>query len=256
MSTTTVTKEQQATTVGYTVKAVIDRIVALDIDAGGNTEKAAWKRYLGLCLLSLAKGWDVKRVVELVFGKGEKPSKNFQNMMSLAKLVRHNPDLLGNHKWADVGVMSIDDAQNAVFDMINRHMAVLAVSSKNEYAKWGGSSLAEIELRKKAEAEAAAAAEAEKAEAAAAAEAEAAEAEADAKDKADATPERTAAQAAIAALHEASKDDLMSVFAHIATRIDLAALKQAHGDIAAIIANLEAAADAKIEAAIKGKKAA
>lgn len=142
---------------GYTVQGVVSRISALDVDAGGNAVNAAWKRYLSLSLLSLAKGWELKKVATLVFGEGAKPSKTFQNMASLARRARNNPELLGNHGWADIRIMGIDEAQDTVTDMINRHMAVLGCTSKNEYDKFADLSHLEAGEKREQEAEAKAA---------------------------------------------------------------------------------------------------
>jgi hypothetical protein len=222
MSTTTAVKEQTNIPTGYTVASVISRIMALDVDASGNAEKAAWKRYMSLCLLSLAKGWDLKKVAEQVFGANAKPSKTFQNMASLARKVRHNPELLGNHQWADVKVMAIEEAQDATIAMINRHMAVLDVSSKNEYEKFCEFSAVEAGEKRQQDADEKAAAAKAKAEADLAEKVETDKKETDAKAKADATPERTPAEAAIAALADASSSDLVQVAFHcLKGKIDL-----------------------------------
>lgn len=61
-------------TAGYAVKAVAMRIADMDVDAAGNGEKAAWKRYLALALLAMAKSADKAAMVEAIFGKGAKSS--------------------------------------------------------------------------------------------------------------------------------------------------------------------------------------
>jgi hypothetical protein len=74
-------------------------------------------------------------------------------------------------------------------------------------------------------------------------------AEDDATAKADALPERTAAQAAMAALHEASRDDLMDVLSHIVTRIGTEDLTMVRDQLTAILANMAAQAEAATQAA-------
>ena len=222
---------------GYAVKTIADRIAAMDIDAQGNAEKAAWKRYMGYAMLALAKGVAKKNMAAAVFGKDVKASKNFDNMWSLAEKARNNPLLLGNNAWDDVRAMSIDEALDTVIGMINRHMAVLNVAGKNAYAPLSGMSLEEIEAKKANDA-ADAASEAEAAQKADEATKLAAnEAEAKAKEKADTTPERTPAQAAIGALADAGRDDLMTVAAHIVTRLEPADLALMHEALTAMIAN-------------------
>jgi hypothetical protein len=240
MSTVTVTKEQSNVPTGYTVASVIARISALDVDAAGNAEKAAWKRYLSLCLLSLAKGWDLKKVAEQVFGKGEKPSKSFQNMASMARRVRHNPELLGNHQWADVKVMAIDEAQNATIDMVNRHMAVLGVSSKNEYDKYCDLSSAEAEDKRKEDADAKAKVQADKATAEADVKAKADTAEAEAKANAEAQPERDMVRDTLAGLAGAKGDELAAIFGGVGLKLldlDRGLLVQIMGDLEQVLAN-------------------
>jgi hypothetical protein len=247
MNNTVATKEQSAVPVGYTVQSVITRIAALDIDAAGNAEKAAWKRYTGLACLSIAKAWDKKKVVELVFGKGAKPSKTFQNMWSLAEKARNN--MVGNRSWAEIKLMPIEEALDTAIMMLNAHMAVLSCSSKNEYEKFCNLSPSEAEDKRKQEVADKAAAKSE-AEAATAQAADTQQvAEDDATAKADALPERTAAQAAMAALHEASRDDLMDVLSHIVTRIGTEDLTMVRDQLTAILANMAAQAEAATQAA-------
>lgn len=228
---------------GYSVKTVADRIAAMDIDAQGNAEKAAWKRYAAYAHLALAKGVSKKNMAAAVFGKDAKPSKNFSNMWSLAERSNHNPLLLGNHSWGEIGQLGIDDALDAVIAMINRHMAVLEVGGKNAYDPIAGMSLEAIAAKKaNDEAEAAEAA----AEAAADAEAKAdadAEAEQAARDKADAAAPKTAAEIAKDALHGASLEEMMDVLLHIVGRVDVGTLKAVHRDLGAMIENMEAKAD-------------
>lgn len=233
------TTETVKAPIGYAVKTIVDRIAAMDIDAQGNAEKAAWKRYMGYAMLALAKGVSKKNLATAVFGKDAKPSKNFNNMWSLAEKARNNPLLLGNRSWDDIRPMSIDDALDAVIMMVNAHMAVLNVGGKNAYEPLCGLSLDEIAAKvandkadEKAEAE-------EKAAKVEADEKAAKEAEAAAQDAAAARPDRTPAQAAIAALEEAGKDDLMSVMAWITTKVDLGHLKAMLRELGAIIANME-----------------
>jgi hypothetical protein len=193
---------------GYAVKTVADRIAAMDIDAQGNAEKAAWKRYMGLSMLALAKGVNKKNMASAVFGKDAKPSKNFSNMWSLAEKARNNPLLLGNNAWDDVRAMSIDDALDTVIGMINRHMAVLNVGGKNAYEPLAGMSLDEI-AAKVANDEADAKAEAEeKAKAKEAEKLAADEAEAKAQEKASAAPELDIVQRIYAASAGASPDEI------------------------------------------------
>jgi hypothetical protein len=228
---------------GYAVKTVADRIAAMDIDAQGNAEKAAWKRYMGLSMLALAKGVAKKNMATAVFGKDAKSSKNFDNMWSLAEKARNNPLLLGNRSWDEVRVMSIDEALDTVIGMVNTHMNVLNVGGKNAYGPICGMSLEEIEA-KKANDEADAKAEADEKAAKIEADADAAKvAEDEARSKADARPERTPAEAAIGALGDASRDDLMSVMAHIATRLSLEDLQMMQMEIAAMVANAQASAE-------------
>lgn len=233
------TTTETAKATGYAVKTVADRIAAMDIDAQGNAEKAAWKRYMGYAMLALAKGVAKKNMATAVFGKDAKPSKNFNNMWSLAEKARNNPLLLGNRSWDDVRAMGVDEALDTVIDMVNRHMAVLNVGGKNAYEPLCGLSLEEIAAKvenDKADAKAEADAEAAKVEA----DAEAAkEAEAAAQEAAGKRPERTPAQAAIAALEDASKDDLLAVMAWITTKVDLGNLKAMQREMQAIIANME-----------------
>lgn len=232
------TTETVKAPIGYAVKTIVDRIAAMDIDAQGNAEKAAWKRYMGYAMLALAKGVSKKNLATAVFGKDAKPSKNFNNMWSLAEKARNNPLLLGNRTWDDIRPMSIDDALDAVIVMVNAHMAVLNVGGKNAYEPLCGLSLDEIAA--KAENDKAEKAEAdEKAAKVEADEKAAKEAEAAAQDAAAARLERTPAQAAIAALDEANKDDLLTVMAWITTKVDLGDLKMMSRELVAIIANME-----------------
>ncbi len=226
---------------GYTTKTIIDRIADMDMDAGGNAEKAAWKRYLSYALLGMAKGIDKKALIEGVFGKGGKPSKNFQNMYSMAGKCRHT--VLGNAGWDDVRPLGIDDALEATLGFINRHMATLDVTSKNAYDAVCHLSPAEAAAAKEAEAAAKAEATAE-AEAKAKVDAEAkAKAEEEAKDRADAATPKTPSEIAIGALHGASLDDMMAVLIHIVDRVDAGTLKMIHRDLGAMIANRGAAED-------------
>jgi membrane protein involved in colicin uptake len=116
-------------------------------------------------------------------------------------------------------------------------MSALEVSSKNDYDKV--CNLSPAEAAAKREADAAAKAEADAAQKATqeADKAKALEAEADAQAKADATPERTPAQAAIGALQDAGRDDLMSVMAHIVTKLSVEDLAMVRDHLEAIIAN-------------------
>lgn len=248
MSTTVATKEQSNIPTGYTVDAVVSRFVALDVDAAGNGEKAAWKRYLSLTLLSMAKAWDLKKVAEQVFGKGVKPSKNFQNMRTLAKQVRNNPELLGNHAWADVKVMTIEAAQQAVLDMINRHMAVLSVSSKNDYEKYCEFSAAEAEEQREMEKQAKAEAKAEKDAAASDVAEKTADAEADAQAAAaeKAEPE-TIVAIALKTLITANDGELKEVIGNLAARLSIEGLSEIHFLMGGIID-----AHAKAEEAKRG----
>jgi hypothetical protein len=232
--------ENKAT--GYAVKTVVARIVDMDVDAIGNGEKAAWKRYTVLALLAMAKGVDKKALINEVFGKGNKPSKTFQNMWSLADKAR--TPMLGNYKWSDIAVMPIEEAIATALGMLNRHMATLDVTSKNEYDRFATSSPDEVKATREREAAAKAEEAKAKDEAEAKAKEDKAEKEEKAKDKADATPERTAAQAAIGALIDASRDDLMQVAAHIVTRIGMDDIRLMHEALTAMLAN-DAAAKAK-----------
>lgn len=204
---------------GYQAATVAARIADMDLDAAGNAEKAAWKRYLTLALLAMAKNVDKKKLIEAVFGRGGKPSKNFQNMWSIAANARNT--VLGNRDWDDIRSMAIDDAVSNVILSINAHMSQLGVSGKNDYASVCNLSVSEAarffeqKAADKAAADAAAAAEkAEKAETDKTAETEA-------QATATATPERTAAEAAIGALAEAGQDDLMQVAAFIVSKIEV-----------------------------------
>ena len=239
--TNEVTKELKAST-GYKVDTVVAHIIDLDVDAAGNAEKAAWKRYLVLILMAQAKAVDKKKLIEAVFGKGGKASKTFQNMWGVAGNARNV--VLGNRSWDDIRAMDLKEAKDTVLLSINAHMSSLDVSSKNDYEKFCSLSPSEAAAKREAEAEAAAAAKAE-----ADAKVEASKVEADAKEEAaqeaaDAKPERTPAQAAIGALMDASRDDLMAVAAHILTKIGTDDMRLMHEALGAMIANA-AAADAK-----------
>ncbi|TAU37806.1 hypothetical protein ELI44_32970 (plasmid) [Rhizobium ruizarguesonis] len=102
---------------GYQTSTVIARIMDMDVDAVGNAEKAAWKRYMGLALLAIAKSVDKKKLIEAIFGKGGKPSKTFQNMYSMADKARNT--VLGNRSWDDIRAMPIDAAMDTVMMSIN-----------------------------------------------------------------------------------------------------------------------------------------
>lgn len=224
---------------GYAVKTVADRIASMDIEAAGNSEKAAWKRYAGYAMLALAKGVAKKNMAVAVFGADAKPSKNFNNMWSLAEKARNNPLLLGNRSWDEVRAMSIDEALDTVIGMINTHMNVLNVGGKNAYEPLSGLSLDEIKAKKandEADAKAEAATKAAKLEADADA---AKELEANAQAEAATRPERSPSQAAIGALHNASKDDLLNVMAWIAGQLDIESLAMMNGELSAIIANTQ-----------------
>lgn len=114
-------------------------------------------------------------------------------------------------KWADIAQMTIDEAVTASLAMLNRHMAALEVTSKNDYDKYATFTAEEV--------------------------AAARQREADAKAEADVQPERTAAQAAIGALMDASRDDLIQVAAHIVPRIGIDDLKMMHDALTAMLAN-------------------
>lgn len=236
----------------YAIKAVAGRMADMDWNAGGNAEKAAWKRYTALAIMATIKGWDKKDVALEVFGPADpsapvkagkrpkvKTSKTFDNAYSLAtKAVNAIPHFV-NRTWDEVTALGVGEAQDMVIDLINQHMRALEVGGMNAYEPLAGLDPAMLAARlandeaKAAEAEAAATS---------AAEAEA-EAETAARDKAEAAPERTAAQAAIAALAEASLDDMMDVLAFVIGRVDVGTLKMVHRDIGAMVANMEAKAD-------------
>ena len=220
---------------GYTVKAVAARIADMDIDAAGNTEKAAWKRYLALCLMALAKGVEKKAIVDMVFGKGGKASKTFHNMWTMANKARGH--VTGNMAWSDVAAMGVEEAFNTTIQMINRHMSMHDVTGKNAYDAVCNMSLEEV-AQAKANADAAKAeADAEAAAAKEAADKAKVEAEAQAKVNAQ---ERTAAQAAIAALHEASKADLQQVMYFILNQLGVDELEAVQGQIADVLAAIPA----------------
>jgi hypothetical protein len=219
MTDTAIETVATAKAAGYQAATVAARIADMDLDAAGNSEKAAWKRYLTLALLAMAKNVDKKKLIEAVFGKGGKPSKNFQNMWSIAANARNT--VLGNRDWDDIRSMAIDEAMATVLLSINSHMSQLGVSAKNDYAAVCNLSVSEAarffeqKAADKAAADAAAATEkAEKAETEKTAETEA-------QAKATETPERTAAEAAIGALAEAGQDDLMQVAAFIVSKIEV-----------------------------------
>jgi hypothetical protein len=240
---TEMTNEATKTNAGYSVKTVADRIIGMDIDAQGNGERAAWKQYLGYAHLAIAKGVSKKNMVTAVFGKDVKPSKNFDNMWSLAEKSHHNPLLLGNQAWNDIRVMGIDDALTAVIGLVNRHMATLNVGGKNAYGPLCGKSLEAIEAEKE-QAEADAAQEAQATAAKLEADAESAkDAEAKAQDAASAKPERTPAEAAIGALADASRDDMMQVLAHIVTRLSVEDMAMVQEQLTAMVVNATAAAE-------------
>lgn len=234
--------------VGFTDKAVIARIRDLDIDAAGNCDRAAWKRYLALCLMAIAKGTSKKTLSAAVFGIGAKPSKTFSNMWSMAEKCRAN--VTGNGAWSDILPLGVEDAFEMVLGWINRHMAMHGVAGKNAYEVVCHLSPAEAEAAKAtAKAEKAA----EEAEAAEEAKGAAEEAEAKAKDKADAIPERTAAEAAIAALHDAKPEDLAHVLSFVLSKLDNAELAKVRGLIDQVLGNVAPAADA---APVKAKRKA
>lgn len=235
---------------GYAVKTIVDRIAAMDIDAQGNAEKAAWKRYMGYAMLALAKGVSKKNMATAVFGKDGKPSKNFNNMWSLAEKARNNPLLLGNRAWDDVRAMSVDEALDTVIMMINAHMAVLNVGGKNAYEPICGLSLDEV-AAKAANDEADAKAEAdEKAAKVEADTAAAKEAEAKAQDAANAKPDANIVQAILAASVGASPDEIaqaMVGFTKLLLQLEAHdTLAIIHEQMGMILANT-----AKVEAATK-----
>lgn len=239
-------KATEVKATGYQTATVVARIMDMDVDAQGNAEKAAWKRYMGLALLAIAKGVDKKKLIEAVFGKGGKASKTFQNMYSMADKARNT--VLGNRSWDEIRAMNMDEATATVLTMINRHMLTLDVSSKNDYDKVCNLSPSEAAAKREADK---AAANEEAAEKIAKAEADAAaatEAEAEAQSKADAKPERTAAEAAIGALAEASRDDLMTVMAHIVGRMSVDDMHMMHEQLAAMLANAKPVAVEATEA--------
>jgi hypothetical protein len=134
---------------GYTLKAVVSRIADMDFDAAGNAEKAAWKRYVALCLMALAKGSDKADVVKAVFGPKGKPSKTFHNAWTLANKCRGH--VTGNMVWSDIVPMGIEDAFTATLGMINRQMSVLGVAGKNEWEKVCNMSLDEVTAKREAD---------------------------------------------------------------------------------------------------------
>ncbi|WP_051903850.1 hypothetical protein [Neorhizobium vignae] len=230
---------EAAKVAGYQTSTVIARIMDMDVDAQGNGEKAAWKRYMGLALLAIAKSVDKKKLIEAVFGKGGKPSKTFQNMYSMADKARNT--LLGNRSWDEIRAMPMDEAMSTVLLSINAHMSALEVSSKNDYDKVCNLSPAEAAAKREADKAAKAEADAAKAAEAEADKAKVTEAEADAQASAAQQPERTPAQAVIGALIDASRDDLMTVAAHILTRIGVEDMALMHETLTAMIANAAAA---------------
>ncbi|MGO7308741.1 hypothetical protein ACCS91_33340 [Rhizobium ruizarguesonis] len=223
---------------GYQTSTVIARIMDMDVDAVGNTEKAAWKRYMGLALLAIAKSVDKKKLIEAIFGKGGKPSKTFQNMYSMADKARNT--VLGNRSWDEIRAMPIDAAMDTVLMSINSHMSSLEVTSKNDYDKVCNLSPSEAADKREADAKAKAEAEAEakaKAEADAAA---ATQAEATAKAEAEAKPERDLIRDTFATLQGATADELAAIFGGIGLRlseVDRDKLTMVMGELETILAN-------------------
>lgn len=233
-------------TKGYTTKAVVARLADMDVDAAGNAERAAWKRYLSLCLLAIAKGMDKKELTEAVFGKGGKASKTFQNMWSMANKCRHV--VIGNRAWSDLAVMGIEDAMSESLTMINRHMAMLGVSGKNAYEPLCNLTMLEVDAKREADKVRDAQEAQAKADEAEKTKADGDKAEKAAKGKADTAPERTPAQAAIGALQEASRDDVMTVIGHLLGRVSLDDLRLIHETAGAMVENMAAASAKAIDA--------
>ncbi|WP_454287244.1 hypothetical protein [Rhizobium arsenicireducens] len=225
---------------GYKVLHVAARIMDMDVDAQGDGKNAAWRRYFVLTVMATIKAVDRKGLARMVFGQDGKPSKTFGNIFALA--VSAYAAMATPEEYNEIRAMGIDDAYKALIDLLDRHMSILSVAGKNEYAKFCMFATAEQAATHRSQIAANAA------EAAADGEPEAAadgEPEAVAQVAAANQPERTAAQAAIAALHEASRDDLMSVAAAIAVRLSVEDLRTMAADLAAMVANIDAAATAK-----------
>lgn len=208
---------------GYKVETVVAHIIDMDVDAAGNAEKAAWKRYLVLILMAQAKAVDKKKLIEAVFGKGGKASKTFQNMWGVANASRNV--VLGNRSWDDIRTMPMAEAKDTVLLSINAHMSSLDVSSKNEYEKVCMFSPSEAAAKREADAQAKAEAKAEADAKAEAEKATQAEAEADAQAEADAKPERTPLEAVKAVMQGASMDDAMAVMSWMADVMPVDALR-------------------------------
>lgn len=211
---------------GYTIKTVAARIADMDFDAAGNAEKAAWKRYVALCLMAIAKGSEKADVVAMVFGKGGKASKTFHNAWTLANKCRGH--VTGNMAWSDILPMGIEDAFSATISMINTHMAVLGVAGKNEWDKVCNMSLAEVEAKREADKHKPSEAEGE---GEADASADNGKAEADAQAAAAAKPERDIAQEAIALLATANRTEIVAVIASLQGQL-------VAGDIVDMVGNM------------------
>ncbi|NEI32169.1 hypothetical protein [Rhizobium ruizarguesonis] len=223
---------------GYQTSTVIARIMDMDVDAVGNTEKAAWKRYMGLALLAIAKSVDKKKLIEAIFGKGGKPSKTFQNMYSMADKARNT--VLGNRSWDEVRAMPIDAAMDTVMMSINSHMSSLEVTSKNDYDKVCNLSPSEAADKREADKKAKAEAEAE-AKAKAEADAAAAEqAEATAKAEAEAKPERDLVRETFASLQGAGPKEIAQIFGGLGMllmELDRETMIAVHNELGTILAN-------------------
>ncbi|WP_312794457.1 hypothetical protein [Tianweitania sp.] len=226
---------ESAKALGYQASTVIAHIMDMDVDAGGNAEKAAWKRYLVLILMAQAKAADKKKLIEAVFGKGEKASKTFQNMWGVASNARNV--VLGNRSWDDIRSMSIAEAKYAVLLAVNGHVGALEVSSKNDYAAVCMLSPSEALAKREADAEAAKEAEAEAAAKAEAAKEAKTAKEAAAKAEADARPERSPADAAIGVLHDAHRNNLMQVAGFILSKISVEDMKLMQETLRAMLTN-------------------
>ena len=129
----TYNSELKATPHGYDVSAVAALIKEIDIEAADNSGNATWKRYVGLGSLSIATGIEKGALVLAVFGPGARPSKAFQNCYSIARKAFNH--ILDDGGWKQISELPIDLALTATIVAINDDMAVLSVTSKNEYDK-------------------------------------------------------------------------------------------------------------------------
>lgn len=238
--------ESEVKPYGYDTAAIAALIKEIDVKAADNSINAAWKRYVGMALLSIATGIKKEDLIAAVFGPGAPPSKTFQNSYSIARKAYHK--ILDEEGWRSTSAMPVNEALKATLVAINDHMVDLSVTTKNAYDKLcGGHAVIEVREVKSGENLSGAVIQPE------GAPNEMTERQSDANALNDGAPEdspdnveteyESAAEIPTAriidALKRAPETDLVLVASRIIERIELRQLQQLRDDIAKKITLLE-----------------